>query len=358
MIFFYWFKCKMETVIKSGTEDTPYGLSFIGMSYSQVQTVLQLTSIFENSTLDLQFHYVEDINDGRGYTFGFVGFCSGTGDGSQMLAEYLRLSGGQDTDTIKYLKAMKAIDAEGKGMNPSLRGLEGFVNYVNKNGKNKEWIQANLNIANKLYVTPSQNKAKELGLTSPLSKGQLYDSYLNHGESGAISIIKKSRSISAAGSEKLWMEKYLQNRYNILAQDRTWASSVDRVKVYQKLLAENPELNRPIKVKCYGDSYTLNPVSSPPTTKPPPVVQPPTTKPPPVVQPPPTKPPPVVQPPPTKPPPVVQPPTTKPPPVVQPPPTKPPPVVQPPPTKPPPVVQPPTTKRIMLDIVLSFVKRM
>ena len=235
-----------------------YDLSFIGISDSQIQTILQLTSIFENAKLDLQFDYVEDIKDGRGYTFGFVGFCSGTGDGSQMLAEYSSLIGGKDAETTKYLNAMKAIDAKGKDMNPTLVGLDGFVNYVNKNGKKQEWIQANLNIANKLYVIPSQKKAKELGLVTPLSMGQLYDSYLNHGESGGLAIIKKTGSVSAVGNEKAWLEKYLQNRYNVLAKDKTWVEALDRIRVYQKLLAENPELNRPIKVTCYGGSYTLS----------------------------------------------------------------------------------------------------
>lgn len=232
-------------------------LSFSAISDSQIHTILQLTSIFENSTLDLKYDYVEDINDGRGYTFGFVGFCSGTYDGSQMLAEYSRLIGGNDSDTIKYLNAMKAIDAQRKGMNPSLVGLNGFINYVKKNGKKYEWIQANLNMANKLYVIPSQKKAKELGLVIPLSMGQLYDSYLNHGESGALSIIKKTGNVN--GNEKAWLEKYLQNRYNILAQDRTWSSSVDRIKVYQKLLVENPSLHRPMNVRCYGSTFTLVP---------------------------------------------------------------------------------------------------
>src|SRR3954454_8817976 len=40
----------------------------------------QITSTFENSTLELQYDYVENIGDGRGITAGRAGFTSGTGD--------------------------------------------------------------------------------------------------------------------------------------------------------------------------------------------------------------------------------------------------------------------------------------
>ena len=46
------------------------------------EVAMQLVSSAENSSLDwrAQFSYIEDIGDGRGYTAGIIGFCSGTGD--------------------------------------------------------------------------------------------------------------------------------------------------------------------------------------------------------------------------------------------------------------------------------------
>ena len=43
---------------------------------------MKLVSSAENSSLDwkAQYQYIEDIGDGRGYTAGIIGFCSGTGD--------------------------------------------------------------------------------------------------------------------------------------------------------------------------------------------------------------------------------------------------------------------------------------
>lgn len=44
--------------------------------------VFALVSSAENSDMDysLQYGYIEDIGDGRGYTGGIIGFTTGTGD--------------------------------------------------------------------------------------------------------------------------------------------------------------------------------------------------------------------------------------------------------------------------------------
>ena len=43
---------------------------------------MKLISSAENSSLNwrAQYRYIQDIHDGRGYTAGIIGFCSGTGD--------------------------------------------------------------------------------------------------------------------------------------------------------------------------------------------------------------------------------------------------------------------------------------
>ena len=231
-------------------------LSFRGLTDIQIQVILQLTSIFENSTTSLAYNYAEDINDGRGITFGFVGFCSGTYDGSQVFDEYIKIIGNGDVTANKYFQAMKNIDAQRKGMNPSLVGLNDIIPYINRIGNTNQFIQAQFIVANRLYVKPSQNKAEQLGLTTALSKGQLYDCYLNQGESGGLELIRKAGNVN--GDEKSWLERFLKIRYDLLASDRTWKSSVDRITVYQKLIT-NSSLICPIKVNCYGNSFIINP---------------------------------------------------------------------------------------------------
>jgi chitosanase len=51
---------------------------------------MKLVSSAENSSLDwkAQYKYIEDIGDGRGYTAGIIGFCSGTGDMLELVELY------------------------------------------------------------------------------------------------------------------------------------------------------------------------------------------------------------------------------------------------------------------------------
>jgi hypothetical protein len=55
------------------------------------EIAMELVSSAENSTLDWrrEYGYIEDIGDGRGYTAGLIGFCSGTGDMLELVRSYV-----------------------------------------------------------------------------------------------------------------------------------------------------------------------------------------------------------------------------------------------------------------------------
>jgi len=229
---------------------------FENISENQINNIFKLTSVFENSTTDLQFGYCENIGDGRGYTFGFVGFCSGTYDGTMVIEEYNNLRPGNILS--KYLPVFKKIDRSPhiNGTNPDTEGLEGIENDIKIAGSDQYFINSQINIARKLYIDPSQEKIKKLNLSLPITKGQFYDMYINHGESGALDIIKKVSS--PLSNEKEWLNELLSKRMDVLADDKTWASSIDRIKVYQKLLKSgNTSLASPITFVCYGDTFVI-----------------------------------------------------------------------------------------------------
>src|SRR4051794_27847983 len=45
---------------------------------AQQQIAWAITSVYENNTAVVQYPYCENIDDGRGYTSGRAGFCTGT----------------------------------------------------------------------------------------------------------------------------------------------------------------------------------------------------------------------------------------------------------------------------------------
>src|SRR4051794_38398220 len=50
----------------------------------------QLVSTFENSTPVIQYGYIENIHDGRGYTAGRAGFTTATGDFLDVVERYTK----------------------------------------------------------------------------------------------------------------------------------------------------------------------------------------------------------------------------------------------------------------------------
>ncbi|MGB8451916.1 MAG: chitosanase [Anaerocolumna sp.] len=237
---------------------------FGAVTDTQRDTIFKLTSIFENSTTTLQYTYVENIGDGRGLTFGFAGFCSGTYDGTLFLKEYQSLN--TNNILVKYIPAFERIDSLSHpgGLCSDTTGLANFPADFRSCGNDPAFKEAQHNLVNRLYWNPSQEAVNQIGAQYAITAGELYDSFINHGADGAWDIINQTNSavgkISNGTDEKTWLSKYLSIRYGILASDPTWSEAVDRVKVYQKLLNtdNNVNLSRPITVTCYGDTFTIS----------------------------------------------------------------------------------------------------
>jgi chitosanase len=230
---------------------------------SKKNVIQKLTSVFENSTPNLQYTYIENINDGRGYTFGFAGFCSGTYDGTEFLQEYQKLS--PHNTLVKYIPIFEKIDKmthpDGKCAN--VEGLEDFPEDFAACGNDADFVQAQQNIVDKEYWNPSQNTASKIGAKYAITRGELYDTYINHGADGAEDIINKTNTAMGGSpatgvDEKAWLDKFLQIRLKVLQADATWQEAVDRVKAYQNLLKQgNVDLKTPMTIKCYGDTFTI-----------------------------------------------------------------------------------------------------
>jgi chitosanase len=227
-------------------------------------TIERLTSIFENSTPALQYTYVENIHDRRGYTFGYVGFTSGTYDGTLFLKEYDRLRRGNPL--MRFLPAFEKIDAgphDAEGRNPSTKGLRGFPAVFRSCGADPAFRKAQRSLVDRLYWNPSQRIAGEIGAQFPITRGQFYDTCINFGEDGLTDLVRKTnRAIGSppksGADERQWLAKFLELRLEVLRADETWAGSTDRVAVYQRLLADgNVRLKLPIQVTCYGGRFTL-----------------------------------------------------------------------------------------------------
>ena len=77
---------------------------------AEKEIAMQLVSSAENSSLDwrAQYRYIEDIHDGRGYTAGIIGFCSGTGDMLEVVRAYAKKR--PHSRLARFLPALRRVN--------------------------------------------------------------------------------------------------------------------------------------------------------------------------------------------------------------------------------------------------------
>jgi chitosanase len=226
------------------------------------EIAMQLISSAENSTLDwkAQYKYIEDIGDGRGYTAGIIGFCSGTGDMLELVQHYTDLKPGNIL--AKYLPALKKVNGT-----ESHTGLgTAFTKDWATAASDSVFKQAQNDERDRVYFNPAVNQAKADGLRA-LGQFAYYDAIVMHGPGtdsvsfGGIraTAMKKAKTPAQGGNETTYLNAFLDARKAAMLTEAAH-DDTSRVDTEQRvfLKAGNLDLNPPLKWKTYGDSYTIN----------------------------------------------------------------------------------------------------
>lgn len=220
-------------------------------------TCLQMTSTLENSDTELQYNYAENLGDGRGITFGCIGFCTGTYDGNILIKHYTILN--PDNSLAKYIPALNKIDsgrhyaAGGEG-NPSTKGLNGFIRDV-QNCNDPLFRQAQLDQLDKLYWDPTVKEFNRIGAKKPLTLALMYDASVRLGVDGMKRIVSKCGKIR--GDEVAFDKRFIKEYSKVLK--REGLGDIDRMRGYTRVLdSGNCDLNTPFTFVAYGDRFTIN----------------------------------------------------------------------------------------------------
>ena len=225
--------------------------------------ILSLVAIAENSRTTLAYDFAEDIGDGRGVTFGIIGFTTGTYDGNIWLHHYTQLAPGNRL--AKYLPALDAIDGKPHpgGHCADITGLDGFIADFRASLEDAGFKKSQLDKMDELYWNPALAKARHLGVRLGITLGELFDACVNHGESGMAALADRTDealggSPGSGVDEARWLARFLDFRYELLASQPAWKNSVDRIGMYRRLLAAGKaDLATPCTATCYGDSFTV-----------------------------------------------------------------------------------------------------
>jgi chitosanase len=222
----------------------------------------QITSTFENSTLELQYGYVEDIGDRRGITAGRAGFTSATGDLLLLIRRYTEAKPGNVLEPyIPSLEAVRGTDSQ--------MGLAGFTDAWAEAAEDPDFRSLQDQLVDELYFVPAMAMAADLGIETPLGQLIMWDTMIQHGaggDDGTWAIIEETREHLGPidHSESAWLDAFLDARLRHLVDmyrgttENADASSNSRVDALRSLLQDgNLALEPPLTWKVYGDRFRL-----------------------------------------------------------------------------------------------------
>ncbi|MGW2647335.1 chitosanase [Streptomyces sp. NPDC001393] len=225
------------------------------------EIAMELVSSAENSSLDwkAQYKYIEDIGDGRGYTAGIIGFCSGTGDMLDLVQLYADRKPGNVL--AKYLPALRKVNGTDShdGLDPN------YPRDWRKAAQDTVFQQCQNDERDRVYFNPAVAQGKTDGLRA-LGQFCYYDAIVMHGDGDDPTSFRniRGRALRSAkppaqgGDETTYLNAFLDARVWAMKQEEAH-SDTSRVDTEQRVFLRkgNLDLNTPLDWKVYGDSYHI-----------------------------------------------------------------------------------------------------
>ncbi|MGY2703467.1 chitosanase [Nocardioides sp. HB32] len=225
------------------------------------EIAMELVSSAENSTLRWrrQYTYLEDIGDGRGYTGGIIGFCSGTGDLLVVVRRYTKAQ--PDNPLARFIPALRRVNGS-----DSHRGLgQPFVRAWHRAAHDAAFRRAQDAERDRVYFDPAVRRARADGLRT-LGQFIYYDAMVMHGPGSDASsfggirraVLRVARTPAEGGSEGRYLNAFLDARTRVMEQEEAH-SDTSRIDTEQRrfLRERNFGLRPPLTWHVYGDRYHI-----------------------------------------------------------------------------------------------------
>ncbi|MET9544403.1 chitosanase [Streptomyces sp. NPDC006627] len=225
------------------------------------EIAMKLVCSAENSSLNWKnyYRYIEDIDDGRGYTAGIIGFCSGTGDMLDLVELYTQRKPGNVL--AKYLPALREVDGTDshEGLDPT------FTRDWEKAAEDPAFQKAQNDERDRVYFNPAvkQGKADGIGV---LGQFCYYDAIVMHGDgSDSTSFrnirkraLRSAKTPAQGGDEVTYLNAFLDARVWAMKQEAAHEDT-SRVDTAQRVFLKKRNLNldTPLEWKVYGDPYRI-----------------------------------------------------------------------------------------------------
>lgn len=223
---------------------------------------LELLSSAENGSTDwrAQYGYIQDIEDGRGYTAGIAGFCSSSGDMLTVVQDYTQSE--PNNILAKYLPALQQVygSASHAGLDPN------FVIDWKAAANDPVFHLAQDRERDTDYFDPAVTRAIADGL-GPLGQFIYFDAIIMHGagkDPGSFDSIRakamnEAKTPVQGGNETMYLNAFLDARKAVMLADPAHAET-SRIDTEQRLFLQqdNLDLTLPLSWQVYGNNYTIS----------------------------------------------------------------------------------------------------
>ena len=219
--------------------------------------VEEVVSVFENSSLTLQYDYIEALGDGRGYTAGRMGATTGTGDLLQTVEVYLNENPRSELRSLLPVLRLRASQESA-----SIKGLEALPRMWRHAAKDPVFRKVQDDLESKLIFMPSVEIARQQKVESALAFLCIYDTQVQHGQEELEEILANLRASHA--SEADWIREFLEKRFEWLyfpgerSTQKEWRASRGRIFTLLALLKEqNYQLNGPFQIRPFDQTFII-----------------------------------------------------------------------------------------------------
>lgn len=226
------------------------------------EIAMKLVASAEYSTLEWKDTYakIEDIDDGRGYTGGTIGFTTGTHDLLNVVEKYKEYAPGNPL--AAFLPALRRVDGT-----TAHAGLGApFMKVWTNAATDACFIKAQDVVRDTQYFNPAVKQALDDGL-GPLGQFIYYDAMVMHGPGSDPSsfggirkdAIAKAAPPSLGGNETAYLSTFLKMRKIVMhteaAHDDTSRVDTEQLKFLRE---RNLQLKTPIVWNTYGDEWKID----------------------------------------------------------------------------------------------------
>nr|WP_237550438.1 chitosanase [Streptomyces sp. SID8354] len=206
-----------------------------------------ITAVFENGATVPQYAYITDLHDGCGYTAGWIGFCSQSGDMLRLVKSYNAAA--PHNVLAKYTTVLQRLADSGSEDTGALG--EAFVRDWKKAALDPAFRRLQIQAGHDTYLTPARKLSAQEGVQSELGLENLFDTALMMGQGsddcdGMVKIAHETdKSLGgnpASGvDEAKWLARFNTVRQKHMKRPCTpgrgndWPQAVDRSQALQEL---------------------------------------------------------------------------------------------------------------------------